>query len=193
MGKFPKNLADAEVVETDLDQDDFQFEGERLTEGRAAKLAEEKWEKTANLVPGGKSLSGGQQHSPVVQVRVSVTTKAKLEAVAKERKVSVSKLSRQVLDHFVENLYRPLVWRGQRTERDGRYHQYAISDDNENEYLVLVTGDSVDLRVRQLGEWRNDLFASFPRGDNLSRAVQLAQAHAEVVNRQLWTSQPVQR
>lgn len=101
MGKFPKSLAGAEVVETDLDQDDFVFEGQQLTEERAAQIAEKKWERSANLVPGGKSLSGGQQHSPVVQVRVSKVTKEKLEAIAKERQVSVSKLSRQVLDDFV--------------------------------------------------------------------------------------------
>ena len=102
MGKFPKNLADVEVVETDLDQDDFEFQGERLTEERAAELAEEQWEKTANLIPGGKSLSGGRKHSPVVQVRVSEVTRSQLEAIAKARKMSVSKLSRQVLDDFVK-------------------------------------------------------------------------------------------
>lgn len=103
MGKYPKSLAGAKVTETDLDQDDFQFQGERLTEGRASGIAEERWEKTANLIPGGKSLSGGQKHSPVVQVRVSVTTRDKLAAIAKARKMSVSKLSRQVLDDFVKH------------------------------------------------------------------------------------------
>lgn len=103
MAKFPKTTAGAEVVETDLDQDDFQFRGERLTEERAGQLAETHWEKTANLIPGGKSLSGDQTHSPVVQVRVSVTTRNRLAAIAKTRKMSVSKLSRQVLDDFVKH------------------------------------------------------------------------------------------
>lgn len=40
---FPKNTAGHEVSEVDLDQDDFQFHGEQLTEARAAKLAEEHW------------------------------------------------------------------------------------------------------------------------------------------------------
>lgn len=40
MGKFPETTAGAEVVETDLDQDDFQFQGKRLTEERAERLAE---------------------------------------------------------------------------------------------------------------------------------------------------------
>jgi hypothetical protein len=101
MGKFPKTLADAEVIETDLDRDDFEFQGERLTEARAAELAEQHWEK--NLVPGGKSLSGAGEHSPVIQTRVSKTTKAKLEEIARARKMSVSKLSRQVLDNFVDS------------------------------------------------------------------------------------------
>lgn len=104
MRKFPKSLAGAEIAETDLDEDDFQFQGERLTEQRAAGIAEERFEKSANLIPGGKSLSGGQTHSPVVQVRVSVTTKTKLEAIAEARKMSVSKLSRQVLDEFVNHV-----------------------------------------------------------------------------------------
>lgn len=104
MAKFPKNTAGHEVSEVDLDQDDFQFHGEQLTEARAAKLAEEHWERTANLIPGGKSLSGDQKHSPVVQVRVSVTTRDRLTAIAKTRKMSVSKLSRQVLDDFVKQV-----------------------------------------------------------------------------------------
>ena len=100
MGKFPKTTAGGEVVDTDLDQDDFQFQGERLTEDRAAQIAEERFEKS-NLIPGGKSLSGPGVHSPVVQVRVSYATRARLEEIARARKMSVSKLSRQVLDQFV--------------------------------------------------------------------------------------------
>lgn len=102
MAKFPKITAGEEVSEVDLDHDDFQFQGQRLTEARAAQLAEDHWEKTANLIPGGKSLSGDQTHSPVVQVRVSVTTRNRLAAIAKTRKMSVSKLSREVLDDFVK-------------------------------------------------------------------------------------------
>ncbi len=55
-----------------------------------------------NLRPGGKSLSGNGKHSPVVQVRVSEQTRDKLRAIAKARGMSVSKLSRKVLDQFVE-------------------------------------------------------------------------------------------
>jgi hypothetical protein len=77
------------------------FHGERLTEKRAQEIAERAFEPSANLIPGGKSLSGGTKHSPVVQTRVSETTRDKLTAIAKQRKISVSKLSRQILDDFV--------------------------------------------------------------------------------------------
>lgn len=64
MGKFPNTTAGAEVVEADLDQDDFRFHGERLAEKRAQKLAEKVFEHTDNLVPGVKSPSGDGTHSP---------------------------------------------------------------------------------------------------------------------------------
>lgn len=53
-----------------------------------------------NLLPGGKSLSGDRKHSPVVQVRVSEHTRDKLQAIAMARGMSVSKLSRKVLDEI---------------------------------------------------------------------------------------------
>lgn len=55
-----------------------------------------------NLRPGGKSLSGNGSHSPVVQVRVSERTRDKLRAIAEAHGMSVSKLSRKVLDEFVQ-------------------------------------------------------------------------------------------
>lgn len=57
----------------------------------------------SNLIPGRKSLSGNGKHSPVVQFRVSETTRAALEEIAAARNVTVSKLSRQVLDEFIES------------------------------------------------------------------------------------------
>lgn len=97
---------DVEITDVDLDQEEVYVNGERLTEVRAMQMAEEaertSRQRDANLIPGGKSLSGRGKHSPVVQVRVSETTRAKLQAIAKARKMSVSKLSRKVLDEFVE-------------------------------------------------------------------------------------------
>ncbi|HET9877033.1 MAG TPA: DNA-binding protein [Mycobacterium sp.] len=91
------------VEDVDLDKEEFYVEGERLTEQRAQERVAEVLAKvrTMNLRPGGKSLSGNGKHSPVVQVRVSDHTRDKLRAIAKSRGMSVSKLSRQVLDEFV--------------------------------------------------------------------------------------------
>jgi hypothetical protein len=90
--------------------------------------------------------------------------------------------------------YRPLVWRGPRTELEVTYHQFAITDDNENEFLVLLTPKASHLRVRRLGEFRDELFSLFPiaKGEGFASAVRRAQAKAEEVSRQLWESQPVQ-
>jgi hypothetical protein len=90
--------------------------------------------------------------------------------------------------------YSPLVWRGPRTEREDTYHQFAITDDNENEFLILLMPKAAQLRVRRLGEFRDELFSSFPitKGDGYASAVRRAQAKAEVVSRQLWATQPVQ-
>lgn len=93
------------VVETaDLKREEFYVEGERLTEKRAEKLAGEVLAqvRALNLRPGGKSLSGDGRHSPVVQVRVSEHTRDRLRAIADARGMSVSKLSRKVLDEFVQ-------------------------------------------------------------------------------------------
>jgi hypothetical protein len=88
----------------DLNEEEIYVEGERLTEELAEKRAAEVLAKAEalNLRPGGKSLSGNGKHSPVVQVRVSEQTRDKLRAIAKTRGMSVSKLSRKVLDQFVE-------------------------------------------------------------------------------------------
>src|SRR6478735_1388136 len=93
------------VVEVaDLENEEYYVEGERLTEESAQRLAAEMLERVRakNLRPGGKSLSGGNKHSPVVHVRVSERTRDKLQAIADARGMSVSKLSRKVLDEFVK-------------------------------------------------------------------------------------------
>jgi hypothetical protein len=58
--------------------------------------------RAANLIPGGKSLSGNGKHSPVVQTRVPAVIHAKLQAIAYVRRVSVSKVLREAIDEFVE-------------------------------------------------------------------------------------------
>ncbi len=99
--------ADAVIEEVDdLDARNITYQGESLTEARLAELneiaeREAVARRNAGLVPGGKSLSGGGRHSPVVQVRVSESPRDKLKAIADSRRISVSKLSRQVLDDYV--------------------------------------------------------------------------------------------
>jgi hypothetical protein len=87
-----------------LDPTKIHLEGERLTEERAQKRATEvlALAQALNLRPGVKSLSDNGKQSPVVQVRVSEHTRDKLRAIAKARGMSVSKLSRKVLEQFVE-------------------------------------------------------------------------------------------
>lgn len=96
-----------EVTDVDLEQEEICVNGERLTDERVEQMAQESVrlarERERHLIPGGKSLSGGSKHSPVVQVRVSETTRDKLAHIAAERRMSVSKLSRQVLDDFVRH------------------------------------------------------------------------------------------
>jgi len=53
---------------------------------------------TAGLIPGGKSLSGGHQHSPQITVVLSDQTNAALRARAKEDRVSVSKWTRRLIE-----------------------------------------------------------------------------------------------
>lgn len=55
----------------------------------------------ANLIPGRKSLSGGSTHSPVLNVRVSETTRQRLEELSQTRGESVSKLARQAIDAYI--------------------------------------------------------------------------------------------
>lgn len=112
MTKKPRNPADyvigddVQVSDVDLKQEEVYVDGERLTDERVEQMASESLrlarEREANLIPGGKSLSGGSAHSPAVQVVVSKATHAKLKELARSRKMSVSKLLRPVLDEFVQ-------------------------------------------------------------------------------------------
>lgn len=96
----------AELSDVDLTQEEVYIKGERLTDERVEQMAAESVrlarEREANLIPGGKSLSGGSEHSPAVQVVVSKATHDKLKELARGRKMSVSKLLRPVLDEFAQ-------------------------------------------------------------------------------------------
>jgi hypothetical protein len=51
-----------------------------------------------NLTPGGKSLSGDGEHSPVLQVRVSVELRDRIRAAAADAGMSPSRYARNVLE-----------------------------------------------------------------------------------------------
>jgi predicted HicB family RNase H-like nuclease len=54
-----------------------------------------------NLIPGGKSLSGGTTTSPTLQVRVPIDLRERLAERAVAEGVSVSKLTRRALERYL--------------------------------------------------------------------------------------------
>ena len=89
----------------DLDVEDFQYQGERLTNERAEQIAEETLAelRRSNLIPGGKSLSGGAVHSPRVQFRVPQDLREQAERVAEDEGVSLSALARHALEDYLRS------------------------------------------------------------------------------------------
>jgi predicted HicB family RNase H-like nuclease len=89
----------------DLDVEDFQYQGERLTNERAEQIAEETLAEVRrrNLIPGGKSLSGGTVHSPRVQFRVPQDLHQQAERVAEDEGVSLSALARHALEDYLRS------------------------------------------------------------------------------------------
>jgi predicted HicB family RNase H-like nuclease len=87
----------------DLDAEEFIYQGERLTDERAAQIAEEALAEARlrNLIPGGKSLSGDGSHSPRVQFRVPQQLHDDAERAAREEGVSLSTLARRALEQYV--------------------------------------------------------------------------------------------
>ncbi|WP_152360405.1 ribbon-helix-helix protein, CopG family [Microlunatus speluncae] len=71
---------------------------------RAEQIAEESLAeiRRRNLVPGGKSMSGGAKHSPVVQFRVPETMEEALDAQAEREGMTRSRLARKALDEYLE-------------------------------------------------------------------------------------------
>ncbi|WFN94157.1 MULTISPECIES: ribbon-helix-helix protein, CopG family [Gordonia] len=90
------------IENVDLDAEEVRVNGERYTEADAeddAAWAEGAARRRAsNLVPGGKSLSGGKAHSPVLNVRVPASVKDALDAEAKAAGIGTSKLVRRILE-----------------------------------------------------------------------------------------------
>ena len=89
----------------DLDVEDFEYQGERLTNERAEQIAQETLAEARrrNLIPGGKSLSGGTVHSPRVQFRVPEELRKQAELVAEDEGVSISALARHALEDYMRS------------------------------------------------------------------------------------------
>lgn len=107
MAKFPKSFGpDVEVEDVDLNETEVYSGGERLTEERAEAIAdvfEAKARSRANLIPGGKSLSGEGKKSPVVQFRVPEGLRALLDERAEEEGVTPSRLARKALEKYLND------------------------------------------------------------------------------------------
>ena len=89
---------DATISDIDLDEETFTTaDGERLTEERAAAIAR----RTANLVPGRKSLGESGSVSPVLQFRTP--RKREAEALARQMGIRPSELARRALDEYLDN------------------------------------------------------------------------------------------
>jgi hypothetical protein len=103
----PKDYEMNPAEDIDLDEQEVHtVTGRRVTSGVAAAMAAEAEliasARAANLVPGGKSLSGDGTHSPIVQTRLPVSTRARFQAIAERRGVRTSKLLREAIDQFIE-------------------------------------------------------------------------------------------
>jgi predicted HicB family RNase H-like nuclease len=96
------------VIGPDLDLDEEEFilkDGRRLTNELADQIAEETLAEVRrrNLIPGGKSLSGGSEHSPRVQFRVPENLRTQAERVAEDEGVSLSALARHALEDYLRS------------------------------------------------------------------------------------------
>lgn len=99
------------VVDPDDTIDDVDLEtevvrlkdGRRLTEELAEELAEEALTEARlrNLVPGRKSLTHGDVHSPRVQFRVPESLRVAAEERAAQEGVSLSVLAREALERYL--------------------------------------------------------------------------------------------
>lgn len=104
MGKVEEEY----VFGPDLDLDEQEFilkDGRRLTNELADHIADETLAdlRRRNLVPGGKSLSGGGVHSPRVQFRVPEDLRTQAEKVAEDEGVSLSALARHALENYLRS------------------------------------------------------------------------------------------
>ncbi|HET9875983.1 MAG TPA: ribbon-helix-helix protein, CopG family [Mycobacterium sp.] len=62
----------------------------------------DRFERSRNLIPGGKSLSGGSKHSPALNVRLPESELERLDELARRRNVRRSRLAREILHDYIE-------------------------------------------------------------------------------------------
>lgn len=95
---------DASIADVDLDREEVYFQGQRLTEERAERVAAAALDdaRRRGLIPGRKSLSGGSAHSPRLEVRVPAELHREITERAKRENVTVSKLVRAILQRYVD-------------------------------------------------------------------------------------------
>jgi hypothetical protein len=86
----------------DVDKERILHQGQPLTQGRVRQLvADARVKSSANLVPGGKSLSGDGRHSPSITVRVPEATLLEIQRRAVSERSSVSKLVRKAVEEYL--------------------------------------------------------------------------------------------
>ena len=105
---MPKDHKPKYLVGPDLALDEEEFilkDGRRLTNELADQIADETLAgaRRRNLIPGGKSLSGGGVHSPRVQFRVPQDLREQAERVAEDEGVSLSALARHALEDYLRS------------------------------------------------------------------------------------------
>ncbi len=98
MSKFPKHFdPDVEAREVDLEHEDVQFRGERLTDARAEAIAIDILSRT----PGRPSLSGAGEKSPSLTIRLPKQERARLDRLAAEQGRRTSEVVREALDDYL--------------------------------------------------------------------------------------------
>lgn len=95
--RFPQSFgADVTVRDIDLDEEEFIVGGRRLTEKRAAELAD-----AAQRGAGRPSLSGRKERSPQLGVRVSPELAQRVRRKAEAEGKRPSDIIREALERFV--------------------------------------------------------------------------------------------
>jgi hypothetical protein len=99
---------DVTIEDADLDEMEVSYQGERLRRRPCRRAwragrARSSRSRQQNSISSRKSSTAETKRSPVVRFRISEATHEKLETIAKARGISISALTRQVLDEFVSN------------------------------------------------------------------------------------------